>query len=309
MPKRKEPEAPRSPQSTMKTPGRNGDAEPRESEARSSTSGSSNPVFRQIFGGVDLPKLPDFESPKPVSLFGAVSAVDWGLAGFEVQEPATSTKAQVATTSNETETGEGEASEPEQEPEEPTSEQVEETDNPDDLAYEGPCKLFKLTRVDSPSGSAGVKDRKSPTAKPEKSPVSKPLQSPLASPVKSPVAKPEANPLPKGEAQSAASSPRNANPPPTMWRWTDAGQGVCKVLKTDQDSSLRVVVRMKGVQKVLLNVLVNGHSNVEKAGNQSVKFDAAVVDESSDKPSIVSFRINLLSSENQSRFIDLCSSM
>jgi hypothetical protein len=85
------------------------------------------------------------------------------------------------------------------------------------------------------------------------------------------------------------------------YRWTEKGIGFVRLIgsKTDK-SKLRLVVRMKGVFRLMLNVgLVVSIAKIEKIGGKSIKFTA--IDE---EGGFADFRINLLSEDQQTKFVD-----
>ena len=85
---------------------------------------------------------------------------------------------------------------------------------------------------------------------------------------------------------------------PSTLKWVEKGIGFVRIIKSDS-SSFRVVVRMKGVFRLMLNTaLIPSVCKAEKVGNKSVKFTA--VDEDN---SIADFRLNLLTEDNQAAFI------
>lgn len=87
---------------------------------------------------------------------------------------------------------------------------------------------------------------------------------------------------------------------PATLKWVEKGIGFVRLIKAES-SSFRVVVRMKGVFRLMLNTaLIPSVCKAERVGNKSVKFTA--VDEDG---SIADFRLNLLTEDNQAAFITI----
>lgn len=84
-------------------------------------------------------------------------------------------------------------------------------------------------------------------------------------------------------------------------KWVEKGIGFVRIIKTkDSSSSYRVVVRMKGVFRLMLNTaLIPSICKAETVGNKSLKFTA--VDE--DGSNIADFRLNLITEDNQAAFV------
>ncbi len=84
-------------------------------------------------------------------------------------------------------------------------------------------------------------------------------------------------------------------------KWIEKCIGFVRLLKTKETDCLRLVVRMKGVYRLILNVaLIDKICRAEKVGNKSVRFNA--VDEDG---SLGMYRLNLLTEDQQSAFLEL----
>ncbi|KAF4678210.1 hypothetical protein FOL47_003272 [Perkinsus chesapeaki] len=112
--------------------------------------------------------------------------------------------------------------------------------------------------------------------------------------------------LMKQEDNKDASSSSASETQPPKYKWTERGMGSLRVLKKDGDDSAkpagRIVVRMKGVWKVILNTPILDADKYELVGSKSVKF-FGLDDENAEEGQLASYRVNLLSSENQAQFL------
>ncbi|KAF4727463.1 hypothetical protein FOZ63_010208 [Perkinsus olseni] len=108
------------------------------------------------------------------------------------------------------------------------------------------------------------------------------------------------------EKETAGSSTSESKASGSKYKWTERGMGSLRVLKKDSDDNAkaagRIVVRMKGVWKVILNTPILDADKYELVGTKSVKF-FGLDDESDEEGQLASYRVNLLSSENQSEFL------
>ena len=85
-------------------------------------------------------------------------------------------------------------------------------------------------------------------------------------------------------------------------KWVEKGIGFVRIIKSTKEDipSFRVVVRMKGVFRLMLNTaLIPSVCKAETVGNKSVKFTA--VDEEDNH--LADFRLNLLTEDNQAAFV------
>ena len=84
-------------------------------------------------------------------------------------------------------------------------------------------------------------------------------------------------------------------------KWVEKCIGFVRLLKKKSDGSLRLVVRMKGVFRLILNIaLVEKICRAEKQGNKSVRVNGVEED-----GSLGMFRLNLLTEDQQTAFFDL----
>lgn len=94
------------------------------------------------------------------------------------------------------------------------------------------------------------------------------------------------------------------------WRWQEKGAGILHVNKHAKTGDGRMVMRMKGVLKLLLNTPVLPSTKYEKVGQKSVRFVGVDVDASSGTiggkdSSLSAYRLNLLSGDQQGKFVSL----
>ena len=81
-------------------------------------------------------------------------------------------------------------------------------------------------------------------------------------------------------------------------KWTEKGIGFVRLIKQKESGQIRLVVRMKGVYRLMLNTgFVPKIARCEKVGNKSVKFTAIEDDVISD------FRLNLFMEDQQTAFL------
>jgi len=82
-------------------------------------------------------------------------------------------------------------------------------------------------------------------------------------------------------------------------KWNEKGIGFVRLIQNKESKGVRIVVRMKGVYRLMLNAgLVDSLSRAEKVGNKSVKFSAV------EDGSISDFRVNMLTEDQQAAFMD-----
>lgn len=84
-------------------------------------------------------------------------------------------------------------------------------------------------------------------------------------------------------------------------KWTEKGIGFVRLVVNKNDKTkVRLVVRMKGVFRLMLNVaLLPSLAKIEKVGSKSVKFTAM-----DENDALSDFRVNLLTDDQQTKFID-----
>eukprot|EP00440_Ansanella_granifera_P022819 gb/GFBE01024781.1/.p1 GENE.gb/GFBE01024781.1/~~gb/GFBE01024781.1/.p1 ORF type:complete len:310 (+),score=88.38 gb/GFBE01024781.1/:1-930(+) len=92
------------------------------------------------------------------------------------------------------------------------------------------------------------------------------------------------------------------------WRWQERGCGVVHLNRHKKTGAGRLVMRMRGVLKLLLNTPVFPTTKYEKVGQKSVRFvgvDAEMEEAKLDKGevSLSAFRLNLFSGDQQGKFL------
>lgn len=93
----------------------------------------------------------------------------------------------------------------------------------------------------------------------------------------------------------------------TGWRWQERGCGIVHINKHRKTGAGRLVMRMRGVLKLLLNTPVFPTTKYEKVGQKSVKFVGVDADakpaKAKDEVVLTAFRLNLQSSDQQEKFL------
>lgn len=94
------------------------------------------------------------------------------------------------------------------------------------------------------------------------------------------------------------------------WRWQERGCGIVHINRNRKTGAGRMVMRMRGVLKLLLNSPVLPTAKYEKVGQKSVRFvgiDAADVDigDAKNQVFLSAFRVNLGSSDQQAKFLSV----
>eukprot|EP00930_Biecheleria_cincta_P038843 TRINITY_DN26703_c0_g1_i1.p1 TRINITY_DN26703_c0_g1~~TRINITY_DN26703_c0_g1_i1.p1 ORF type:complete len:369 (-),score=96.57 TRINITY_DN26703_c0_g1_i1:1-1107(-) len=91
------------------------------------------------------------------------------------------------------------------------------------------------------------------------------------------------------------------------WRWQERGCGIVHINKHRKTGAGRLVMRMRGVLKLLLNTPIFPTTKYEKVGQKSVKFVGVDTDAKPDKAKdevvLTAFRLNLQSSDQQEKFL------
>ncbi|CAE8656366.1 unnamed protein product, partial [Polarella glacialis] len=103
-------------------------------------------------------------------------------------------------------------------------------------------------------------------------------------------------------AAAETSSPSKAED--KGWKWIERGCGVVHVNRHRKTGAGRLVMRMRGILKVLLNTPVFPTTTYEKVGQKSVRF-VGVHDQPSEKGEVVlsAFRVTLQSNDSQGKFL------
>mmetsp|Transcript_106944 Transcript_106944/g.130427 ORF Transcript_106944/g.130427 Transcript_106944/m.130427 type:complete len:269 (+) Transcript_106944:56-862(+) len=87
------------------------------------------------------------------------------------------------------------------------------------------------------------------------------------------------------------------------WRWQERGCGIVHINRHKTTGAGRLVMRMRGVLKLLLNTPIFPTTRYEKVGQKSVRFVGVDTEESSKEVSFCAFRLNLHSSDQQGKFL------
>lgn len=85
----------------------------------------------------------------------------------------------------------------------------------------------------------------------------------------------------------------------SCFKWTEKGIGFVRLVQNKENKLMRLVVRMKGVFRLLLSTgLVSGLAKAERVGNKSVRFAGL------DGDAVAQFRLNLLTEDQQTAFLE-----
>ena len=87
------------------------------------------------------------------------------------------------------------------------------------------------------------------------------------------------------------------------WRWQERGCGIVHINRHKTTGAGRLVMRMRGVLKLLLNTPIFPSTRYEKVGEKSVRFVGVDTEESGKEVSFCAFRLNLHSSDQQGKFL------
>lgn len=90
------------------------------------------------------------------------------------------------------------------------------------------------------------------------------------------------------------------------WTWQERGCGIVEINRHKRTRACRLVMRMRGVLKLLLNTPVFPTTRYEMVGQKSVRFvgvDADTHEAKSEKVPFSAFRLNLHSSDQQGKFL------
>lgn len=93
------------------------------------------------------------------------------------------------------------------------------------------------------------------------------------------------------------------------WRWQERGCGIVHINRHKATGAGRLVMRMRGVLKLLLNTPIFPTTRYEKVGQKSVRFVGVDNDESGKEVSFCAFRLNLHSSDQQGKFLTFLDSV
>lgn len=86
------------------------------------------------------------------------------------------------------------------------------------------------------------------------------------------------------------------------WRWQERGCGTLHINRNSKTNASRLVMRMRGVLKLLLNTPIFPTGKYEKMGENSVRF-LGVDDDAGADVRLCSYRLNLRSSYQQGEFL------
>merc|ERR1740121_532056 len=116
---------------------------------------------------------------------------------------------------------------------------------------------------------------------------------------------------PGADAPAAAAEPEGGQG--KNWRWQERGCGVVHINRHGTTGAGRLVMRMRGVLKLLLNTPVFPTTKYEKVGQKSVKFVGVDADakpaKAKDDVALTAFRLNLQSSDQQEKFLAVLSDL
>lgn len=150
----------------------------------------------------------------------------------------------------------------------------------DEVVFSAECKLWKMVRhVPPPPAAAGTGADDASGAAGE-----------------------DGGATPRGGSAAVRVEEDNA------WRWQERGTGIVHINKHAKTGAGRLVMRMRGVLKLLLNTPVFPTTKYEKVGQKSVRFVGVDAEKCAVPPkegdmSLCAYRLNLLSNDQQGKFL------
>eukprot|EP00746_Dinoflagellata_sp_MGD_P025104 gnl/MRDRNA2_/MRDRNA2_158984_c0_seq1.p1 gnl/MRDRNA2_/MRDRNA2_158984_c0~~gnl/MRDRNA2_/MRDRNA2_158984_c0_seq1.p1 ORF type:complete len:364 (-),score=88.91 gnl/MRDRNA2_/MRDRNA2_158984_c0_seq1:22-1113(-) len=163
----------------------------------------------------------------------------------------------------------------------------------EEVAFSADCKLWKLVKARAPAGA--VVSEGSDVSGPEK---------------KEADAEGDGDSQERSKMEGSHDSSQASRSGPNAWQWQDRGCGVIHLNRHRESGRGRLVMRMRGVRKVLLNTPVFPTTKYEKVGQKSVKFMGVDVESApSECEKFAAYRLNLLSADKQSSFMQALQDM
>merc|ERR1740121_881352 len=109
---------------------------------------------------------------------------------------------------------------------------------------------------------------------------------------------------PGADAPAAAAEPEGGQG--KNWRWQERGCGVVHINRHGTTGAGRLVMRMRGVLKLLLNTPVFPTTKYEKVGQKSMRFVGVDTEEDAGAPrevALCAYRLSLQSGDQQAKFL------
>lgn len=238
---------------------------------------TSNPFMGlSLFSSPTAPSLPPVSaSPQPV----VAEAVTPGSVKSSTDEPSTarqqssaseipaSTDPQSRLGAQDVEESTDQVPPPSTELNEPTGEEEEK------VVFRAECRLWKLARsVGTPETCTTADAQDDPTSKNDS----------------------------QGEVTAAKSGDQKG------WHWQERGSGIVHINRHSKTGDGRLVMRMRGVLKLLLNTPVFPTTKYERVGQKSVRFvgvDAEAPIAPDKQVTLCAYRLNLQSADQQGKFL------
>lgn len=159
----------------------------------------------------------------------------------------------------------------------------------EEVVFRGECKLTKLVQATSVDGNVDANEKKSAGGG-------------------STDASEKAAAETLGQTQDVDTKRAEES---KSWRWQERGCGIIHINRHSKTGAGRLVMRMRGVGKLLLNTPVFPTGKYERVGQKSLRFIGVDVDgeaaveggESPNRVSLCSYRVTLQSGEQQSNFL------
>lgn len=178
---------------------------------------------------------------------------------------------------------------------------IEQTGEEDEeVTFSADCKLWKLVKTKAPGEPAVSEGADKQGAGAEG----------LAKNVTGGDVEGEGDIQERSKPESSQESVQAPGSSPEAWQWQDRGCGVIHLNRHRESGRGRLVMRMRGVRKVLLNTPVFPTTKYEKVGQKSVKFMGVDVESApSECEKFAAYRLNLLSADKQSSFMKVLQDM
>jgi len=112
---------------------------------------------------------------------------------------------------------------------------------------------------------------------------------------------------PGADAPAAAAEPEGGQG--KNWRWQERGCGVVHINRHGKTGAGRLVMRMRGVLKLLLNTPVFPTTKYEKVGQKSMRFVGVDAEEDAGEVALCAYRLSLQSGDQQAKFLAVLSDL
>lgn len=265
---------------------------PASASAPSGTSGVSGDGKANPFMGLSL-----FSGSASSGATGMFTAAAAGLgapttsAGSSVSSSAPAAVAAASSTSPVAASSTGGAKVASSEPEavEPSLDECKETGEEDEeVVFRAECKLWKLVQQTGPTAAAAPSaDAKKDASRPDGG-------------------------SSQDDGGSGDAAAENGAEAAKTWRWQERGCGIVHINRHSKTGAGRLVMRLRGVGKLLLNTPVFPTTKYERLGQKSVRFMGVDVDVDATAGAVATlcaFRLSLQNGDQQGEFLSVLRDM